>query len=303
MDDEVRSGISDVPVPEAPPGGKEAAERARVLVVDDDDRNLLAIRTVLEDVGEIVEARSGEEALRHLLKGEFAVILLDVYMPGIDGYETARLLRERGARVAICAPHGDMLESAAKQLGALPVVADVSKEEDVQRLISTVVKEYDDYNVLINNAGCGAFAPLVDLTADEFFRVWQTNVLGAMLVARESAHHFIGRGEGNIVNIASTAGQRGFANGSAYCSSKFALHALTECWRAELRQHNIRVMQVNPSEVQTSFGAERSKPVKPQNDSKLVAADIGQLIVSMLELEDRGFVTEATMWATNPKDA
>jgi 3-oxoacyl-[acyl-carrier protein] reductase len=219
------------------------------------------------------------------------------------GFETARLLRERGARVAICARHGDMLESAAKQLGALPVVADVSKEEDVQRLISTVVKEYDDYNVLINNAGFGAFAPLVDLTADEFFRVWQTNVLGAMLVARESAHHFIGRGEGNIVNIASTAGQRGFANGSAYCTSKFALHALTECWRAELRQHNIRVMQVNPSEVQTSFGAERSKPVKPQNDSKLVAADIGQLIVSMLELEDRGFVTEATMWATNPKDA
>jgi 3-oxoacyl-[acyl-carrier protein] reductase len=219
------------------------------------------------------------------------------------GFETARLLRERGARVAICARHGDMLESAAKQLGALPVVADVSKEEDVQRLISAVVKEYDDYNVLINNAGFGAFASLVDLTSDEFFRVWQTNVLGAMLVARESAHHFIGRGEGNIVNIASTAGQRGFANGSAYCSSKFALHALTECWRAELRQHNIRVMQVNPSEVQTSFGAEQSKPVKPQNDSKLVAADVGQLIVSMLEMEDRGFVTEATLWATNPKDA
>jgi 3-oxoacyl-[acyl-carrier protein] reductase len=94
---------------------------------------------------------------------------------------------------------------------------------------------------------------------------------------------------------------RGFANGSAYCSSKFALHALTECWRAELRQHNIRVMQVNPSEVQTSFGAQQSQPVKPHNDSKLVAADVGQLIVSMLEMEDRGFVTEATLWATNPK--
>lgn len=217
------------------------------------------------------------------------------------GFETARLLRERGARVAICARHGDMLESAAKQLGVLPIVADVGKEEDVQRMIQAVVKEYDDYNVLINNAGFGAFAPLVDLTADEFFRVWQTNVLGAMLVARESAHHFIGRGYGNIVNIASTAALRGFANGSAYCSSKFALHALTECWRAELRQHNIRVMQVNPSEVQTSFGAEESKPMKPQNDTKLVAADVGQMIVSMLEMEDRGFVTEATLWATNPR--
>ncbi len=73
----------------------EAEERPRVLVVDDDERNLLAIHTVLEDVGEIVEARSGEEALRHLLKGEFAVILLDVYMPGIDGYETAQMIRSR----------------------------------------------------------------------------------------------------------------------------------------------------------------------------------------------------------------
>src|SRR3546814_1428766 len=62
-------------------------ERARVLVVDDDERNLLAIQTVLEDVADIVTASSGEEALRHLLKGEFAVILLDVYMPGMDGYE------------------------------------------------------------------------------------------------------------------------------------------------------------------------------------------------------------------------
>jgi signal transduction histidine kinase len=67
----------------------------RVLVVDDDENNLLAISTVLEDIGEVVVARSGEEALRHLLRGEFAVILLDVYMPGLDGYETAQIIRER----------------------------------------------------------------------------------------------------------------------------------------------------------------------------------------------------------------
>jgi len=70
-------------------------ERVRVLVVDDDERNLLAIETVLEDIGEVVVARSGEEALRHLLKGDFAVILLDVYMPGMDGYETAHIIRSR----------------------------------------------------------------------------------------------------------------------------------------------------------------------------------------------------------------
>jgi CheY-like chemotaxis protein len=66
-----------------------------VLLVDDDERNLLAVANVLDDLGEVVLARSGEEALRHLLKGEFAVILLDVYMPGMDGYETAQIIRKR----------------------------------------------------------------------------------------------------------------------------------------------------------------------------------------------------------------
>src|ERR1044072_1998363 len=78
---------SPIPVP--------ADDRPRVVLVDDDERNLLAIATVLEDLGEVILARTGEEALRHLLKGDFAVILLDVYMPGMDGYESARIIRGR----------------------------------------------------------------------------------------------------------------------------------------------------------------------------------------------------------------
>src|SRR5947209_15260409 len=90
--------VRDIPVqahlsPEAV--DEPEAGRPRVLLVDDDERNLLAMQSILEDLGEIVPARSGEEALRHLLKGEFAVILLDVYMPGMDGYETAQIIRSR----------------------------------------------------------------------------------------------------------------------------------------------------------------------------------------------------------------
>ena len=90
--------VGDIPSPAAnEPGASDAAseDRARVLLVDDDERNLLAVQSILEDLGEVVPARSGEEALRHLLKGEFAVILLDVYMPGMDGYETAQIIRNR----------------------------------------------------------------------------------------------------------------------------------------------------------------------------------------------------------------
>jgi PAS domain S-box-containing protein len=86
-------------VPAEPDDDTDPAEarapRARVLVVDDDNHNLLAIRTVLEDLAEVEVASSGDEALRHLLKGDFAVILLDVYMPGMDGYETAQIIRGR----------------------------------------------------------------------------------------------------------------------------------------------------------------------------------------------------------------
>ncbi|MGN6589940.1 MAG: response regulator [Sphingomicrobium sp.] len=91
--------VGEIPVTPRTTVGPEAVaakpERARVLLVDDDERNLLAVATVLEDLGDVVLARSGEEALRHLLKGEFAVILLDVYMPGMDGYETAQIIRSR----------------------------------------------------------------------------------------------------------------------------------------------------------------------------------------------------------------
>jgi 3-oxoacyl-[acyl-carrier protein] reductase len=218
------------------------------------------------------------------------------------GYATAQLLRDRGAQVAICGRRADALDEAASELGAVGIVCDVSREEEVKRMVDRVIAELGDYNVLINNAGWGHWAPLVETTVADFRRVWETNVLGAMLVARESARHFIKKNTGNIVNIASTSGLRGGPGGTTYVSTKFALSGMTECWRAELRKNNIRVMQVNPSEVQTNFFVSSGRAARPSNPSKLQSSDIAHTIVSMLELDDRGMVTEATVWATNPKD-
>jgi 3-oxoacyl-[acyl-carrier protein] reductase len=211
------------------------------------------------------------------------------------GLETARQLAARGARVAICGRDRARLERAAKEIGAIPILADVGVESEAVRLVAEVVREFDDYNVLVNNAGFGSFGALLDLDLGEMQRVFATNVFGAMVVARESARHFVRKQVGNIVNVASTAAQRGFANGTAYVASKFALHGMTECWRAELRKANVRVMQINPSEVQTAFYEGRDF-----NPRKLVAADIAQAIVAMLEMEDRAFVPEMSVWATNP---
>jgi 3-oxoacyl-[acyl-carrier protein] reductase len=218
------------------------------------------------------------------------------------GLATAKHLAAAGARVAICGRRAQTIEAAARESGAVPIVADVSREADVTRLVATVVRELGGYDTLINNAGFGRFAPLLATTVDDFRSVWETNVLGAMLAARESARHFVTQRRGNIVNVASTSGQRGGANGSAYASSKFALAGLTQVWRAELRQYNVRVMQINPSEVLTEFRANSGRAGQAENPTKLHADDIAQVIASMLALDDRGFITDATVWATNPSD-
>ena len=219
------------------------------------------------------------------------------------GRAIAALLVQRGGKAMISGRNEAALRAAASAIGASPVRGDVSVEADVRKMVSTTIAELGGYNVLINNAGFGAFAPLLETTADAMRRVWETNVLGATLVARESARHFVEHGGGNIVNIASTSGSRGYAGGSAYCSSKFALSGLTECWRAELRKHDIRVMQVNPSEVLTRFRANAGRgEQRDDNPTKLQAEDIAHTVASMLEMHDRGFVTDATVWATNPRD-
>jgi 3-oxoacyl-[acyl-carrier protein] reductase len=215
------------------------------------------------------------------------------------GLATARVLRAAGAGVAICGRRADVVRRAAEELGAVPLVGDVSREADVVRLVAESEQRLGGLDVLVNNAAFGYSAPLLEVDAERFREVHATNVVGAMLVARECARRFVDRGYGNIVNVASTAGAKGFPGGSAYASSKFALTGLTECWRAELRQHGIRVMQVNPSEVQTPFGGRDMK--RPENPTKLRAEDVAHVIRAMLELDDRGFVTEATLFATNPR--
>jgi 3-oxoacyl-[acyl-carrier protein] reductase len=77
---------------------------------------------------------------------------------------------------------------------------------------------------------------------------------------------------------------------------------MTECWRAELRPHNVRVILINPSEVQTEFVINSGRPKREFNETKLVAEDIAHAVIASLEMEDRGFITELTVFATNPKD-
>jgi 3-oxoacyl-[acyl-carrier protein] reductase len=212
------------------------------------------------------------------------------------GFEIARQLKEKDSEVVICGRDETKLREAAATIGAHGIRADVSVESEAVDLVRQTIEHMADYNVLINNAGFGSFVPLLDTDLAEMQRLFATNVFGAMVVARESARHFIARKRGSIVNMSSSAGVRGFAGGTAYAASKFALSGMTECWRAELRKHDIRVMQINPSEVQTDF----FRGGRPQSERKLRAIEIAHAALSMLEMDDRGFITDLSVWATNP---
>ena len=216
------------------------------------------------------------------------------------GKEIGRLLRSKGAGVVICGRDADKLKMTAEELGVTAFRADVSQEQDVKNLFAFALEKMGDVNVLINNAGIGHMAPLTETSTGDFTRIWETNVKGAFMAGREAAKHFVQIKTGNIINISSSSGKRGYAGGSAYVASKFALSGLTECWRAELRPHNVRVMQINPSEVITEF-FERLGKHQSGADSKLKPSEIAHVVLSMLEMNDVGFITEASVWATNPK--
>ncbi len=217
------------------------------------------------------------------------------------GRAIAETLIASGAKVAITGRNSIRLEEAAKAIGAFPIQADVSKESDAIGTVERTIEHFGQLDILVNNAGIGVFKDLADLELADFESVFATNVTGAMLMGREATKHFIKRNSGNIINIASTAGLRGAPGGTAYYASKFALRGMTECWRAELRKHNIRVMLVNPSEVVTGFFSTAGIAQKV-NESKLRGEEIAHAVKAMLEMDDRGFTTELTIFATNPHD-
>ena len=229
-----------------------------------------------------------------------AVVLVTGGSSGI-GRATAKVLAQAGARVAITGRDPERLAEASRSLDVLGIQADVANEADVLRTFREVKEKLGDLDVLVNNAGFGVLKELTDMDRASFDAVFATNVTGVMLMSREAARLFKERKRGNLVNIASTAALRGAPKGTAYYGSKFALRGMTECWRAELRKYNVRVFLINPSEVITGFARRAGFP-QADHPSKLQSEDIAHMIKAVLEMNDRGFTPELSIFATNPVD-
>ena len=231
------------------------------------------------------------------LKGKH--ILLTGGSLGI-GKETAKILVEKGAKVLITGRSNQRLEKAAKYTGAQIQVFDISDQENISVNAQQCIEALDGkVDALINNAGIGTFQKIEDVTSSDFEQIFKTNVFGLALLSKSIISVMKEQKRGTIINIGSSASVKGFAGGSVYAASKFAVRALTQCWQAELRPFNIRVCQLNPSEVTTAFYNEERRE-RAEVHNKLSPKEIAYSILSVLEMEDKGFITELNVWATNP---
>ena len=216
------------------------------------------------------------------------------------GKATANSLIEKGAKVLVTGRSLERLHDAFENIDCHTIAFDIGDTSKIEENAKQCLEILDGrVDVLINNAGLGERKSIEELSIDAFMKVFNVNVFGLALFTKEIVPVMKSQNGGTIMNIGSTASLKGYKTGSIYASSKFAVRCLTQCWQAELRPYNIRVCQINPSEVTTAFGSQ-DRIEREEVDNKLSSKEIAHAIISALEMDDRGFINELNVWATNP---
>jgi 3-oxoacyl-[acyl-carrier protein] reductase len=201
------------------------------------------------------------------------------------GRAIAWRLGRLGASVAICARSREDLERTASSLReqgirTMPIVADVTRAEDVQRMIEQTCSQFGEIEILVNNAGVGIFGPFHERTESDWDAVLHTNLKAVFLTSRAVAPRMIRLGRGHIINISSLASKSAFSGGAIYCASKWGLMGLTACMAEDLRMHGIRVSVICPGSVATDFsshaGRDPATLLQPEDVAYAVAMLVAQ---------------------------
>ncbi|MCS0788219.1 3-ketoacyl-ACP reductase [Cytobacillus pseudoceanisediminis] len=237
----------------------------------------------------------------HTLKGKTA--LITGAGRGI-GRAAAIALAKEGVNIGLLGRTIENLEKMADELSQYDVnvsaaAADVADLEAVTHAVEHIKSDLGSVDILINNAGIAKFGGFLELSPGEWESIIQVNLMGVYNVTRAVLPEMIEQKSGDIINIASTAGQKGAPVTSAYSASKFAVLGLTESLMLEVRKHNIRVSALTPSTVATDLAIETN--LTDGNPEKVMQPeDLAEFMVAQLKLNPRVFVKTAGMWSTNP---
>lgn len=184
---------------------------------------------------------------------------------------------------------------------AVAVQGDVSKREDINRLIAETQKAYGPIDILVNNAGIYEFAPLEQITAEHFHKQFNLNVLGLLQTTQEAVKNFNPAG-GSVINISSVVGLNPMPNASVYSATKAAVDALTKSLAKELGARKIRVNSINPGMIETegvhAAGIAESD-LRKQVEVQTPLGRIGQpqdiaTVATFLASGDSGWITGET---------
>lgn len=222
------------------------------------------------------------------------------------GKAMALALAEEGVNLGLIGRTTADLEKLYQELTTLnPAIsvtystADISDINQVKSAVSEISNSLKTIDILINNAGILKVGGFLELPVEEWEQVFKINVLGTYYVIHEVLPLILKQGQGDIINIASTAGLKGGARMSAYGASKAAVINLTESLMQEVRKSNIRVTTVNPSTIATEMTL-NAQFTDGNEEKVLQPEDLAFLVVNNLKLPQRAFVKEIGLWSTNP---
>jgi short-subunit dehydrogenase len=213
-----------------------------------------------------------------------AVVVVTGASRGI-GAEVARQAAAKGARLGLLARSDEELRALAAELPteSLVVSVDVTKPDDLVAALRRVRDELGPIDVLVNNAGIGAYRPFVDGGADDLAKLWPVNVAAVANGMAEVLPDMQARGSGVIVNMTSIAGRIGAPGEAAYCASKFAVVGLSETIRAEVASYGVTICLVNPGPVATAFGEARGHPYDRSFPKPVSAAHVAKRTIRSIE--------------------
>lgn len=215
------------------------------------------------------------------------------------GKAIAMELASRGAICLLIARDLKRLQETAYEIkkisGKVEVYgADVSDYERISEIVREIEKKYERVDILINNAGIGLFASVMEMKIEDWDRVMNTNLTAVFYLTKQILPVMMRNEKGIIINIASLAGKNSFVGGSAYCASKAGLIAFSECLMLEVRNYNIKVGLVLPGSVATEFSD------KSDANWMLLPEDVAKQVINIIESRDKSLVSYIEMRPLKP---
>ena len=222
------------------------------------------------------------------LEGKTAVI---TGASGGIGAAIARMLNARGVNLGLASRRGDNLGFG----DAVAHPCDVRDLDALTRLCDETADRFGGIDIVVANAGVGAYGPFLDLSREHLDEMLDVNLKGTVYAIRAALPHMLGR-EGDVITLASEAGRRGLPNEAVYCASKFGQVGLTRALDHELREEGIRCTNICPGGVATDFALDDGRGRTPDAlPGMMTADDVAEVVVFVLERPRHFRILETAM--------